>query len=126
MYREHIAMNWVRTRNLMVIGTDYTVVVNPTTTRSRRPLNAFGLYDCRYILDQQQYFKNKNIVDIGSGCGASAIACKMAGARKVLANDIDEGNYKLLFILNIKINATFCCCKMHENLITNFAHFSQY
>jgi Gpi18-like mannosyltransferase len=28
--------------------------------------------------------------------------------------------------LNIKINATFCCCKMHENLITNFAHFSQY
>ena len=85
----------------MVIGTDYTVVVNPTTTRSRpqRPLNAFGLYDCRYILDQQQYFKNKNIVDIGSGCGASAIACKMAGARKVLANDIDEGNYKLLFVV---------------------------
>lgn len=75
------------------------------------------VYACRYILDQQQYFKNKNIVDIGSGCGASAIACKMAGARKVLANDIDEGNYKLLFIQNIKINAIFCFCKMCEHFL---------
>ena len=31
------------------------------------------------------------VLDIGSGCGASAIAARMAGADEVLANDIDEG-----------------------------------
>ncbi|XP_076106926.1 electron transfer flavoprotein beta subunit lysine methyltransferase-like isoform X1 [Mytilus galloprovincialis] len=44
----------------------------------------------RFILDNQYIFADKNIVDIGSGCGASAIACKMIGARSVIANDIDK------------------------------------
>lgn len=31
----------------------------------------------------------KSVLDIGSGCGAAAIAAKMSGASRVLANDID-------------------------------------
>lgn len=44
----------------------------------------------RFILDNKNLFANKTVVDIGSGCGASAISAKMAGAAHVLANDIDK------------------------------------
>ncbi|KAK6192020.1 hypothetical protein SNE40_003574 [Patella caerulea] len=44
----------------------------------------------RYILDNGERFNGKTIVDIGSGCGATAIACKLVGARHVIANDIDS------------------------------------
>jgi len=33
------------------------------------------------------------VLDIGSGCGASAIACAKAGAKQVIANDIDPSMY---------------------------------
>ena len=51
----------------------------------------------RFILDMgikvlsDKSGKNSRVLDIGSGCGASAIAAKLVGARQVLANDIDEG-----------------------------------
>ncbi|XP_071485705.1 electron transfer flavoprotein beta subunit lysine methyltransferase-like [Diadema antillarum] len=44
----------------------------------------------RYILDNPHIIKEKAVLDIGSGCGASAIAAVKGGARKVLAIDIDE------------------------------------
>lgn len=44
------------------------------------------------------------VLDIGCGCGAAAIAAKMAGADDVLANDIDMGSWKT-FVENFKI---FC------------------
>lgn len=44
----------------------------------------------RFILDRREHFQNKTVLDVGSGCGASAIACKLAGARDVIANDIDQ------------------------------------
>ena len=31
------------------------------------------------------------MLDVGSGCGASAIACKLVGASRVTANDTDKG-----------------------------------
>ncbi|CAH1232638.1 ETFBKMT [Branchiostoma lanceolatum] len=43
----------------------------------------------RYILDHGSVVKDKSVLDVGSGCGASAIAAAMRGARRVLANDID-------------------------------------
>lgn len=33
----------------------------------------------------------KTVLDVGSGCGASAIAAKLCGAAHVIANDIDKG-----------------------------------
>ena len=34
------------------------------------------------------------MLDVGSGCGASAIACVMSGAKHVIANDVDTGLYQ--------------------------------
>ncbi|XP_051886777.1 electron transfer flavoprotein beta subunit lysine methyltransferase [Pristis pectinata] len=43
----------------------------------------------RYILDNPAVTTAKRVLDLGSGCGASAIAAVMSGATDVLANDID-------------------------------------
>ncbi|XP_048404918.2 electron transfer flavoprotein beta subunit lysine methyltransferase isoform X1 [Stegostoma tigrinum] len=43
----------------------------------------------RYLLDNPAVTRSKRVLDVGSGCGASAIAASMSGASHVLANDID-------------------------------------
>ncbi|XP_077996233.1 electron transfer flavoprotein beta subunit lysine methyltransferase-like [Glandiceps talaboti] len=43
----------------------------------------------RFLLDNPSYVSGKCVLDIGSGCGASAIAAVRLGAKHVLANDID-------------------------------------
>ncbi|BFZ18750.1 hypothetical protein BsWGS_21789 [Bradybaena similaris] len=43
----------------------------------------------RYILDNPVLFKNRRVLDIGSGCGSAAIASHLVGASQVVANDID-------------------------------------
>jgi ETFB lysine methyltransferase len=49
-----------------------------------------GMSMSRYILDHPEVVWNKTVLDFGSGCGATSIACKMKSCRKVVANDIDE------------------------------------
>ncbi|CAF1033416.1 unnamed protein product [Adineta ricciae] len=44
----------------------------------------------RYVLDNRSLIQGRRVLDLGSGCGASAIASKMAGAMHVIANDIDQ------------------------------------
>lgn len=48
-----------------------------------------GQAPSRYILDNPAVTRGKKVLDLGSGCGASAIAAFMSGATDVLANDID-------------------------------------
>jgi len=43
----------------------------------------------RFVLDNPDIVKGKQVLDVGSGCGAVAIASKLSGATTVLANDID-------------------------------------
>jgi predicted nicotinamide N-methyase len=43
----------------------------------------------RYILDNPEIVAGKNVLDIGTGSGLVAISAKLAGARRVIANDID-------------------------------------
>ncbi|XP_046570148.1 electron transfer flavoprotein beta subunit lysine methyltransferase-like isoform X2 [Haliotis rubra] len=43
----------------------------------------------RYILDNRDKFRQRMVLDVGSGCGASAIAAAQSGAKAVVANDID-------------------------------------
>ena len=50
------------------------------------------LIGCRYLLDNPHIVNGKHILDVGSGCGASAIAAAMCGAKAVLANDVDKGS----------------------------------
>nr|XP_021513219.1 electron transfer flavoprotein beta subunit lysine methyltransferase isoform X2 [Meriones unguiculatus] len=47
----------------------------------------------RYLLDNPDVVRGKSVLDLGSGCGATAIAAKMSGASKVLANDIDPNMF---------------------------------
>ncbi|XP_049738750.1 electron transfer flavoprotein beta subunit lysine methyltransferase isoform X2 [Elephas maximus indicus] len=42
-----------------------------------------------YLLDNPDIVRGKSVLDLGSGCGATAIAAKMSGASRILANDID-------------------------------------
>ena len=43
----------------------------------------------RYILDHPGRVAGKNVLDFGAGCGVVGIAAKRAGARRVLAADVD-------------------------------------
>ncbi|XP_074658600.1 electron transfer flavoprotein beta subunit lysine methyltransferase-like [Tubulanus polymorphus] len=43
----------------------------------------------RFILDNETLVRSKVVLDVGSGCGATSLACLKAGAQKVIANDID-------------------------------------
>ncbi|KAM8751739.1 electron transfer flavoprotein beta subunit lysine methyltransferase [Acanthopagrus schlegelii] len=43
----------------------------------------------RYLLDNPAVCRGRTVLDLGSGCGASAIAAKLSGAARVVANDID-------------------------------------
>ncbi|XP_036615573.1 electron transfer flavoprotein beta subunit lysine methyltransferase [Trichosurus vulpecula] len=43
----------------------------------------------RYLLDNPDIVRGRSVLDLGSGCGATAIAAKMSGALTILANDID-------------------------------------
>ena len=43
----------------------------------------------RYLLDVPQSVADKRVIDFGSGCGIAAIAAARAGARRVIATDID-------------------------------------
>ncbi len=43
----------------------------------------------RYILDNREIVLGRTVLDLGSGSGLSAIAARVAGAKRVLAADID-------------------------------------
>jgi len=43
----------------------------------------------RYLLDHPAQVEGKSVLDFGAGCGIGAIAAALAGARRVLAADID-------------------------------------
>jgi len=44
----------------------------------------------RYILDHPEIVRGKDVLDLACGSGLVAIAAKKAGARRVVANDIDQ------------------------------------
>lgn len=53
---------------------------------------------CRYLLDNPGVCQGMLVLDLGSGCGASAIAAKLCGAAHVVANDIDTGMHLYSYI----------------------------
>ncbi|XP_023578107.1 electron transfer flavoprotein beta subunit lysine methyltransferase isoform X2 [Octodon degus] len=55
----------------------------------------------RYLLDNPDVVWGKSVLDLGSGCGATAIAAQMSGASRILANDIDPG---MAITLNCELN----------------------
>jgi predicted nicotinamide N-methyase len=57
----------------------------------------------RYVLDHPQLVSGKGVVDLATGSGLVAIAARKAGARSVLAADIDR----------------FACAAAHLNALAN-------
>jgi predicted nicotinamide N-methyase len=51
----------------------------------------FLIFINSYLLDNASLVRGRRVLDVGCGCGASAIAAKMAGAINIIANDIDQG-----------------------------------
>ncbi|XP_065148079.1 electron transfer flavoprotein beta subunit lysine methyltransferase [Paramisgurnus dabryanus] len=43
----------------------------------------------RYLLNNPEVSRGRRVLDLGCGCGASAIAAKLTGASHVVANDVD-------------------------------------
>lgn len=62
-----------------------------------------GALLARYFFDRPQVVKNLSVLDIGSGGGVVAIAAAKAGARHVIANDIDA-NAIACAVLNAEAN----------------------
>lgn len=56
---------------------------------------------CRFLLDNPAVCRGHTVLDLGSGCGAAAIAAKLSGAAHVVANDIDTGVFMFMVM--------FCC-----------------
>ncbi|MCU0955395.1 MAG: methyltransferase [Hyphomicrobium sp.] len=54
----------------------------------------------RYLLDHPEEVAGKAVLDLGTGSGLTAIAAKMAGAKSVLAADIDP-----LAVASVQLNA---------------------
>lgn len=76
-----------------------------------------GMSVTRYILDHPEIVKNKNVLDFGSGCGATAIACMMRQCSRAIANDIDEAA-----AVAARINAELNCVEIEtdtRNLIND-------
>lgn len=54
----------------------------------------------RFILDNPELLRGKRVLDLGTGSGLTAIAAKKAGARDVIAADIDK-----LALASVLLNA---------------------
>uniref|UniRef100_S4RY85 Electron transfer flavoprotein beta subunit lysine methyltransferase n=1 Tax=Petromyzon marinus TaxID=7757 RepID=S4RY85_PETMA len=59
----------------------------------------------RFLLDQPGVVAGRAVLDLGSGCGAAAIAAAKAGASLVVANDIDPGARPTVAAVAISLNA---------------------
>uniref|UniRef100_A0ABM5GED7 Electron transfer flavoprotein beta subunit lysine methyltransferase n=1 Tax=Pogona vitticeps TaxID=103695 RepID=A0ABM5GED7_9SAUR len=70
----------------------------------------------RYLLDNPKVVHRKSILDLGSGCGATAIAAMMSGASQVVANDIDPVAGAAM-MLNCELNNVNPFPVITENLI---------
>ncbi|KAJ6659954.1 hypothetical protein lerEdw1_018151 [Lerista edwardsae] len=70
----------------------------------------------RYLLDNPKVVEMKKVLDLGSGCGATAIAAVMSGASQVVANDIDPVAGAAM-VLNCELNNLNPFTILTENLI---------
>lgn len=58
----------------------------------------------RYVLDHPALVRGKQVVDFGAGCGIAALAAAKAGARTVVAVDIDP-HARAACLANARLNA---------------------
>lgn len=76
-----------------------------------------GMSVTRFLLDNPDTVKDKKVLDFGSGCGVTSIACQMKDCDKVVANDIDE-TASIAAHLNAELNGV-CIETDTRNLIND-------
>lgn len=64
---------------------------------------ASGKVLAQQILANPQWVKGKTVMDVGTGSGVVAIACALAGAKRVIASDIDSFSQKAVRA-NLQLN----------------------
>ena len=74
---------------------------------------ASGKVLAQQILANPQWVAGKTVMDVGAGSGVVAIACALAGAKKVIASDIDPLSQKAV-ALNVSLNPLpeTCCIEI--------------
>jgi predicted nicotinamide N-methyase len=80
---------------------------------------ASGRVMAQQILAEPKRVKNKVIMDVGSGSGVVAIAAALAGAKKVIASDIDPMAQKAI-ALNAQLN------NVQLEIIGDYAEYTAY
>ncbi len=76
----------------------------------------------RYILDNPETVKNKAVLDLASGSGLVGIAAMKAGAKSVLAADVDDFSIAAIG-LNAKSNACMITTTLEDLLDSPAKHF---
>jgi predicted nicotinamide N-methyase len=69
----------------------------------------------RWVLDHPETVRGRVVLDFASGSGLSAIAAAKAGAREVIANEIDHFAITAI-LLNAKVNDVRVEC-VHDDLV---------
>jgi predicted nicotinamide N-methyase len=75
----------------------------------------------RYVLDHPEVVRDKAVIDLASGSGLVAIAARMAGARSVLAADIDSFAVTAME-LNAAANGVVMDCTSADLLVAPAPH----
>ena len=78
----------------------------------------------RYVLDHPQTVANRDVIDLASGSGLVAIAAMKAGARSVLAADIDAFA-RTAILLNAAANGVTLSCASDDLLAAETPHSAQ-
>ena len=78
---------------------------------------ASGKAMAQLIMQKPEMVKGKVVMDVGSGSGVVAIAAMLAGAKKVIASDIDQMSH-LAISLNAQLN------NVDIDIIGNYSDYS--
>lgn len=70
----------------------------------------------RWVLDHAEAVRGRDVLDFASGSGLAAVACRLAGAGRVLANEIDPFAIEAIG-LNAALNGTAAIEVAAEDLI---------
>jgi len=81
---------------------------------------ASGHAMAKVILANPQWVAGKTVLDFGSGSGVVAIACALAGAKQVIASDIDPLSQQ-----TIRLNAQLNACHDRIQVVGDFQDYCQ-
>ena len=109
--------------SLYLIDSDYSLEALDTESQQRvmnNPLYwmfcwASGHAMASLLFDDNTWVKNKTVLDFGSGSGVVAIAATLAGAKHVIASDIDPMSQKA-----IELNACLNACEHQIQILGDY------